>query len=96
MQSSVAKHALLMLLSVYLAQAEMCFFTSSLDCGGDGQACKCISKKMTSYIDLVAAGFLKVCALLQQASSASVLGELFFKKLVQMLTLETSEDFTSH
>lgn len=31
MQNSVAKHALLMLLCVCLAQAEICVFTSSLE-----------------------------------------------------------------
>lgn len=49
-QNSVAKHALLMLLCVHLAQAEIRLFTSfpgKLDCGGDGQAYKRISKKMT-------------------------------------------------
>lgn len=53
-------------------------FPGKLDCGGNGQASKRIFKKITFKIDLVSAGFLKVCALLQQASSASVVGEIVF------------------
>lgn len=70
-------------------------FPGKLDCGGDGQTCIFISNKTTFKVGLVSAGFSKACALLQQASSASVVGELFEKKMVQMLTLETSETFTS-
>ena len=69
MQNSVAKHVIDAPLYLFSSGRNTLvpIFLGKLDCGGDGQTCKCISKKTTFKIYFISTGCLKACALLQQA-----------------------------
>lgn len=69
-------------------------FPGKEDCGGDDQAYfKCIFQKITFFLlAYFFTGFQKVCS---SKHLLSVSKELLKKMLGAVLTLETTEDFTS-